>query len=115
MKKIKVRTGHPYFAIIKTLSGTYVCPGWTPVPEGTTREMIELDVSDISYYRKTSTEVKQEPSREWQVEASKPGKFYTVSFNGTEWDCTCPAKTFRHGDCKHIKSIKAKKVEKSLA
>lgn len=115
MKKIKVNTGRNYFAIVRTLSGTYVCPGWTPVPEGTTREMIELDMNVQPLTQKTSTEVKQEPPKEWKVEASKPGKFYTVSKERGIWDCTCPAKTFHRGDCKHIKSIKAKKVEKTLA
>mgnify|MGYP000881699595 CR=1 FL=1 len=115
MKKIKVNTGRNYFAIVQTLSGTYVCPGWTPVPEGTTREMIELDMNVQPSPVKKPTEVKPEPPKEWQVEASKPGKFYTVSDKGGYWDCTCPAKTFHRGDCKHIKAIKAKKVEKTLA
>lgn len=115
MKKIKVNTGRDYFAIVRVLSGTYVCPGWTPVPEGTTREMIELDMNVQPSPQKTSTEVKPEPPKEWSVEASKPGKFYTVSIKRGYWDCTCPAKTFHRGDCKHIKKIKGEKLEKSLA
>jgi hypothetical protein len=114
MKKIKVNTGREYFAIVQVLGGTYVCPGWTPVPEGTTRDMIELDMNVQSSPQKTSTEVKQEPPKEWRVEASKPGKFYTVSIDTRGWDCTCPAKMFHRGDCKHIKNVKSKKVEKTL-
>lgn len=115
MKKIKVNTGYNHFAIVKTLSGTYVCPGWTPVPEGTTREQIEL-VMDVKTSPSTiSPEVKPEPPQEWSVEASKPGKFYQVTNIRGRWDCTCPAKTFHRGDCKHIKKIKGEKLEKSLA
>jgi len=116
MKKIKVNTGREYFAIVKTLSGTYVCPGWTPVPEGTTREMIELDMNVQSSSQKTSTEVKQEPQQDWKIEGSKKGTFYTVSNGLRGWDCTCPAKMFHRGDCKHIKNVKSEqKLEKSLA
>lgn len=106
MEKIKVKTGHTYFGIVDTLNGTYVCPGWIPVPHGTTRETIELDMSDISIPKRRSASVKKGPSKEWRVESSKPGKFYTVSFDGEKWDCNCPAKMFHRGDCKHIKAKK---------
>jgi hypothetical protein len=115
MKKIKVNTGRDYFAIVKTLSGTYVCPGWTPVPPGTTRDMIELVEYKHTQSKPRPREVTKEPSGEWQVESSRPGKFYQVTNKSGQWDCTCPAKTFHRGDCKHIKSIKSKKVEKTLA
>ena len=116
MEKIKVNTGRNYFAIVTTLNGTYVCPGWTPVPSGTTREMIELDVNVQPLTEQKTAEVKTEPQQEWKVEASKPGKFYQVTYKMGRWDCTCPAKMFHRGDCKHIKKVTAeKKVEKSLA
>lgn len=116
MEKIKVNTGRNYFAIVTTLSGTYVCPGWIPVPSGTTREMIELEMDVQSSPKQKTPELKNEPTREWKVEASKPGKFYQVTHSQGGWDCTCPAKMFHRGDCKHIKGIKSgQKLEKSLA
>jgi hypothetical protein len=98
------------FAIVKTISGTYVCPGWHKVPEGTTRDQIRFFPST----KPKREEIKKEPIKEetWKVESSKPGKFYTVSFNGTSWSCNCPSAQFHRGDCKHIK---AKKNEKSLS
>ena len=116
MEKIKVNTGYNYFAIIKTLSGTYVCPGWTPVPEGTTREQIELVIDVKPSPVKDTTEVKPEPRKAWKVEASKPGKFYQVTVLNGIWDCTCPSKMFHRGDCKHIKAVKSeKKVVESFS
>lgn len=96
------------FAIVKTLNGTFVCPGWHEVPEGTTREQIKFLPSE-----KKKVEIKVEAvEQSWKVEASKPGKFYEVRFNGKSWSCTCPSAQFHRGDCKHIK---AKKSEKSLS
>jgi hypothetical protein len=97
------------FALVRTHSGTYVCPGWHLVPDGTTRDQIKFEASSKSSPKKTAPSAPKS-SREWQVEASKPGKFYTVSELNGQWDCTCPAKTFHRGDCKHIKAKKSEKV-----
>ena len=94
------------FGIVKTISGTYVCPGWHPVPDGTTREQIEYDMSKQPLAVKNTSEVKLEPLKEWLSASSKPGKFYNVSLENGNWECSCPAKMFNRGDCKHIKSIK---------
>jgi hypothetical protein len=98
------------FAIVKTISGTYVCPGWHPVPEGTERDQIRFLPSD----KPKRVELKNEQTIEktWKVESSKPGKFYTVLFNGKSWSCNCPSAQFHRGDCKHVKM---KKSEESLS
>ena len=110
MSKI-VLPAHPgyrdVFAIVKTLSGTYVCPGWHAVPSGTTREQIEFDMTSIPSVEKVVTEEPKMAKKEWQVESSKKNKFYTVSLSSSTWDCTCPAKNFHRGDCKHIKAQKS--------
>jgi hypothetical protein len=102
------------FAIVNTVDATYVCPGWHPVPKGTTRDQIKFDKSTkiekpkpVPVITKTKTE-----NRSWKVESSKPGKFYDVTETNNVWGCNCPAMNFFRGDCKHIK---AKKSEKILA
>ena len=90
------------FAIVTTISGTYICPGWYPVPTGTTRDQVEFDMDvHISEPVKQTVEVKS-----YTVEASKPGKFYEVKNDNGRWSCTCPSASFHRGDCKHIKKIK---------
>ena len=124
MEKIVLPLHHHYkdvFGIAKTLSGTYVTPGWHPVPEGTTREQIEFDPNlpmwcppDMDptkiIEKKVESEVKSVQS--WMVEGSRPGSKYTVLNNKGQWSCTCPASQFRrHSDCKHIIN---KKTEKNI-
>lgn len=100
------------FAIVNTISGTYVCPGWHPVPLGTTREQIKFDMTVTPSKPKVATHVTKTNDITVEVIASKGNKTYTVSFKAGRWDCTCPAKSFRHGDCKHIKEQKTKlKIE----
>ena len=94
------------FGIANTLSGLYVCPGWHKVPDGTTRDQIRFHPSAKVAKAETAPVITKTENRSWQVEASKPGKFYTVSEKEGRWDCTCPAKTFHRGDCKHIKAKK---------
>ena len=91
------------FAIVKTLSGTYVCPGWHPVAEGTTREQIKFEAAVNVPKKETRPE---SPKKEWQVNGSKSGVTYTVSDTNGSWNCTCPSKSFHRGDCKHIKAKK---------
>ena len=95
------------FAIVRTSSGNYVCPGWHSVPQGTTRDQIEFDMTSTPTVKKAVTEEPKMANKEWQVESSKKNKFYTVSLRDNTWDCTCPAKNFHRGDCKHIKAQKS--------
>ena len=49
MEKIIIKPHRQFgtaFAIVNTISGTYICPGWYPVPEGFTRDMVEFDMTD---------------------------------------------------------------------
>jgi len=105
------------FGIAKTLSGTYVTPGWHLVPDGTTRDQIVFDETlpmwcppdmNPSQIVKKTEEPKIEIKPEtWVVEGSRPGSKYTVMFNGKSWSCTCPASQFRRqSDCKHITAKK---------
>lgn len=101
----KINTGRNYFGIIATLEGWYVVPGWHKVPEGTTREEIELVYDEPSYLMETPTESTETSDTSWEVEGSK-GAIYKVTLRNNRWDCTCPARNFRRGDCKHIKAKK---------
>lgn len=95
------------FGIAKTREGTFVCPGWHPVPEGTTREQIVFD-STMSVEEPESKPVaKAAEPKSWLVPGSKPGVQYNVLFNGKTWTCSCPASTFQRGPCKHVKSKQA--------
>lgn len=90
------------FGLVDTLKGTYVCPGWHQVPSGTTREQIEFDMHDYVVKSKPLSGI----MKTFQVESSKPGKFYEVKNNNGNWSCNCPASSFHRGDCKHIKALK---------
>ena len=109
MEKIKIPR-HPVFrdfGIVKTIGKTYVCPGWHEVPEGTTRDQIEL-VDDYSIPKKEkSVEVPEKTQQDLRFEAlsSKGDKKYIVTYKNGAWDCTCPARTFFKGHCKHIKKF----------
>jgi hypothetical protein len=94
------------FAIVRILGKTYVCPGWHPVPEGTTRDQIKFS-KDAKVEKKVSPTPKpvKKERKSWKVESSKPGKFYEVTKINGVWDCTCPARTFFKGHCKHIKKL----------
>jgi hypothetical protein len=96
------------FAIVKTLSGTYVCPGWHLVPEGTTREQITF--KEDTTLKKQAAPLREPEMKRYEasVAGSKPGKFYQVVLEHNRWSCTCPASTFQRGDCKHIKAEQKK-------
>ena len=102
----KINTGRNYFGIIEVLSKTYVVPGWHEVPSGTTRDEIELVYNEPSYSMKTTKESTKSSDMAWEVEGSK-GSVYKVTLRNNRWDCSCPARTFRRGDCKHIKLKKS--------
>lgn len=97
------------FGIVKTISGTYVCPGWHPVAEGTTRDQIKFKTSTKSLQKQVAPPAPKEskPKQEWTVNGSKAGVTYTVSDTNGSWNCTCPSNSFHRGDCKHIKAKKA--------
>lgn len=111
MQKIILPPDRSYgtvFAIVKTLSGTYVCPGWHPVPPETTREQIEFDLSATPKKEQPRSNEPEMAIYEVQVAGSKPGKMYTVRQEGGRWSCTCPASTFQRGPCKHIQAEQKK-------
>ena len=86
---------HKHFlppAIVTTPSGTYIVPGWTPVPEGT----------QLSEVRHIKPETKK--PKVFVVTGSK-GTKYNVTVNGDSVRCDCPAGKFR-GRCKHATQIK---------
>lgn len=94
-----------HFGILKTLEGTYVCPGWYPVPEGTTRDQIKFDMSAV--IEKPVVIVPKTEIKRWEVAGSKAGSLYVIMRDAdNDFNCSCPAFSFRRGDCKHIKGIK---------
>lgn len=109
MEKIIIKPHQQFgtaFAIVNTISGTYICPGWYPVPEGFTRDLVEFDMTG-QIDRKVKEPVKEiSEVKTYSVEASKPGKFYEVKNNNGKWSCTCPSASFHRGDCKHVKKLK---------
>lgn len=102
----KINTGRKYFGIIEVLGKTYVVPGWHEVPQGTTRDEIELVYNEPSYMMPSTVETTESSDMVWDVEGSK-GSIYKVTLRNNRWDCTCPARNFRRGDCKHIKLKKS--------
>ena len=104
----KINTGRKYFSVVNILGKTYVCPGWHEVPLGTTRAQIDLVYNEPSYMMAKPVEATESSDESWEVKGSK-GSVYKVTLRSNKWDCTCPARTFRRGDCKHIK------LQKSLA
>jgi hypothetical protein len=95
------------FGIMKTISGTYICPGWIPVDEGTTRNDVEISDDIIIEKPINSTQLKPETQRdlEFVVPSSNGKSEYLVKFQRGVWNCNCPASSFRRGDCKHIKAL----------
>ena len=93
------------FGIARTLTGTYVCPGWHLVPDGT-------EIKDIQFTEVEPKEVVVEKTvveqTEWKVAGSKAGVVYLVNrYPDGDWTCSCPAKAFKRGDCKHIIALKS--------
>jgi hypothetical protein len=109
MAKYKIPTDRVFkdFALVKTLTGTYVCPGWIPVENGTTRGDVEYSDDLICENTITQTQLKiKKTSLEFKALSSNGKSEYLITLKNEVWDCTCPAKMFRRGDCKHIKNIK---------
>jgi hypothetical protein len=99
------------FAIVNIIDKTFVCPGWHEVPQGTTREQIEIDMDAIPVKEEPSIEAAKNSLYEVTVKGSKPGKEYKVKFERNMWSCTCPAATFQRGHCKHVRA-EQNKLEK---
>lgn len=98
------------FAIVRVIDKSYVCPGWHPVPNGTTRDQIEFDMSKQPLKLVNTPEVMPVLEKSQDVThsvTSSNGKTqYSVELRRGSWSCTCPAANFRRGDCKHIKMFK---------
>ena len=89
--------------IVNLGSKTYVCPGWHEVPVGTTlKEVLNHWVQD-----KPKMEEKPTHTISEMVDSSTAGKQYTVTFDGTYWNCGCTGFQFRKS-CRHTKEIKQK-------
>lgn len=43
----------------------------------------------------------------WEIKSSKPGKSYTVTRNGSNYECNCAGYGFRRS-CRHINEVKVK-------
>lgn len=112
MKTYTIQRQPPFrdFAIVKTLSGTYVCPGWHPVEPGTTRDQIILvEPEDAPIINKPVKKSEPKPVKQikkFRVLSSNGKLYYNVQFNGKDWSCDCPASNFFRGPCKHIKAKK---------
>ena len=115
MQKIIVNTGREYFGIVNVGGKTYVCPGWIEVPLGTTREQIELDFELPIIKPEVAEDAPKTPSKALKFEAksSKGDKIYTVTFENGRWDCTCPARMYFKGHCKHIKKFESETLSKA--
>lgn len=98
------------FALVRTLTGLYVCPGWIHVDEGTTREDIEFsdDITIESEIVSTETPKTFQKDLEFRVPSSNGKSEYLVTYKRGQWNCNCPASSFRRGHCKHIKSLETK-------
>lgn len=89
-------------ALVTTLNGTFIVPGWYEVPKETTLEEVK------KHWEKDEPKVdKPSHTLSEKVEASKPGKFYNVTFDGMYWDCNCVGFGFRK-NCRHVEQIKQK-------
>ena len=109
MAKYKIPRNRVFkdFGIMRTMFGTYICPGWIPVDEGTTRDDVEFDDNIIIEKLIVPTQLKAEPQvdLEFVVPSSNGKTEYLVKFQRGVWSCNCPASSFRRGDCKHIKAL----------
>jgi hypothetical protein len=95
---------HPVFksfGIMRLPSGTYICPGWIKVPDGTTREQVEWE-----------TPLPKSSVPEWSEHFVKGTTGdYKVTISEQFGDrCTCPGYGFRK-KCRHIEEVKRHKDE----
>lgn len=89
--------------IVITGGQTYVCPGWHKVPINTTlKEVQERWTQELP-----KGENKPKYKIEEEVISSKGDKTYSVTFDGSNWSCTCVGFGF-YRNCKHLKEVKIK-------
>lgn len=118
MEKILIPGDSHYgdmFALVKLPSGTYVCPGWHRVPQGTTREQIQIQPIVNKPTEQVATSVIKKAAavnKKWQVPGSKAGVVYDVTNKNGKWSCSCPSASFHRGDCKHVKKLKLEEYER---
>lgn len=84
-------------AIVTVASGTYLCPGWIPVPSNTTR-------NDIKWIRPLPPKI-----RSFNVAGSNGKTTYKVTNINDRWSCDCTGFKF-HKRCKHITHVQEEKV-----
>lgn len=112
MEKILIPGDSHYgdmFALVKLPTGTYVCPGWHRVPQGTTREQIQIQpIVNKPTEQVVASVIKKAAvvNKKWQVPGSKAGVVYDVTNKNGKWSCSCPSASFHRGDCKHVKKLK---------
>ena len=90
---------HPVFksfGIMRLPSGTYLCPGWIKVPDGTTREDVKWE-KDLP---KSSIPV----FKEFDVKGLT-GDYQVVLSDQFGNSCSCTGFKFRK-HCKHIDQVK---------
>lgn len=103
------------FTVVKTVDGTYICPLWILVDDGTTRDDVEF-LDDIQIDPDMAAAEVTEGAKndtEYTIPSSNGKTTYRITFKKGQWNCNCPAKSFRRGHCKHIKhfeTIQEKKV-----
>ena len=103
MVKIQAPWPRTGFGITRTNGKAYVVPGWYEVPLNTV-------LCDVTFSGEKPKPVKikapvNQETKEWIVTGRK-GTQYKVTLKNDRWDCTCPARQFRRGECKHIKAKK---------
>jgi hypothetical protein len=100
------------FGIVRTLNGLYICPGWIPVDEGTTRDDIEFsdDITVDKYKQPLKSPEISQKELEFRVPSSNGKSEYLVTYKREQWNCNCPASSFRRGHCKHIKALETNMV-----
>jgi len=86
-------------AIVSTLTGTYIVPGWIKIHSGATRD-------DINWIREKTEPVEAEVFT--FVSSSMPGMKYKTTKIGTRITCTCQGYFRSGGNCKHVKEVRAK-------
>ncbi len=51
-------------------------------------------------------QIKRLTKHAYRVHSQTNGTWYSVKWNGLEWDCDCPDRTFRQTVCKHICAVR---------
>lgn len=107
-KTFKLETFLP--PVIASIGGkTFVCPGWIDITDKVkTNSLDKIHTQLMKHWVRLEpieTEEKPKFKIEELVTSSKGDTQYTVTFDGSYWNCTCVGFGFRR-DCKHVQSIK---------